>query len=366
MNSIEDKNLSKKNILVRVDLNVPVVNDQITDRSRIKSILPTLKKLKDSNNKIFLISHFGRPNGIKNKKYSLKFICNILEEEINIKKIYFLNDFDEKNIQNMINEINPGDICLFENIQTTNSFSLKKIVNYLFDKGCDLTIFGEPERRIKEIIKGVLENENLENIPDIAFKKNNQIVCTKHDEYDNLLDELPLPLWNKFDMSGYWKMNFSHAPVKKNSKFLPILSSRGCPFRCKFCVSPMLNPKWRKRSAKSVADEMEFFYKTMNVTDFHFSDLDPTVDEKRTAEICKQLISKNLPIEWKLAQGTKIETIKNIETLELMKKSGLTFFAFSPESGSKELMKKLNKPFDYDHALKITKHLLRKKIIKIY
>ena len=57
--------------------------------------------------------------------------------------------------------------------------------NYLFDKGCDLTIFGEPERRIKEIIKGVLENENLENIPDIAFKKNNQIVCTKHDEYDN-------------------------------------------------------------------------------------------------------------------------------------------------------------------------------------
>jgi len=117
MNSIEDKNLSKKNILVRVDLNVPVVNDQITDRSRIKSILPTLNKLKDSNNKIFLISHFGRPKGTKNKKYSLKFICNILEEEINIKKIYFLNDFDEKNIQNMINEINPGDICLFENIR---------------------------------------------------------------------------------------------------------------------------------------------------------------------------------------------------------------------------------------------------------
>ena len=278
--------------------------------------------------------------------------CKVIEDLISVERI-----------TQCIKKKRPDlKICLFENIQTTNSFSLKKIVNYLFDKGCDLTIFGEPERRIKEIIKGVLENENLENIPDIAFKKNNQIVCTKHDEYDNLLDELPLPLWNKFDMSGYWKMNFSHAPVKKNSKFLPILSSRGCPFRCKFCVSPMLNPKWRKRSAKSVADEMEFFYKTMNVTDFHFSDLDPTVDEKRTAEICKQLISKNLPIEWKLAQGTKIETIKNIETLELMKKSGLTFFAFSPESGSKELMKKLNKPFDYDHALKITKHLNKLKI----
>ncbi len=113
MKSIEDKNLSKKNILVRVDLNVPVVNDKITDRSRIKSILPTLKRLKDSNNKIFLISHFGRPKGIKNKKYSLKFICSILEEEINIKKIYFLEGFDEKNIRNMINDIKPGDICIF-------------------------------------------------------------------------------------------------------------------------------------------------------------------------------------------------------------------------------------------------------------
>ena len=105
MKNIEDKNLSKKNILVRVDLNVPVVNNQITDRSRIKSIIPTLNKLKDSNNKIFLISHFGRPKGIKNQKYSLKFICSILEEEINIKKIYFLKDFDEKNIRNMINDI---------------------------------------------------------------------------------------------------------------------------------------------------------------------------------------------------------------------------------------------------------------------
>ena len=138
MKNIEDKNLSKKNILVRVDLNVPVVHDKITDRSRIKSILPTLNKLKDSNNKIFLISHFGRPKGIKNKKYSLKFICSILEEEINIKKIYFLKDFDEKNIQNMINDIKPGDICLFENIrfysaEEKNDLDFAKNISKNFD-----------------------------------------------------------------------------------------------------------------------------------------------------------------------------------------------------------------------------------------
>ena len=59
-----------------------------------------------------------------------------------------------------------------------------------------------------------------------------------------------------------------------------MLSSRGCPYRCKFCVSSTLNPKWRKRSAKNVVDEMEYFNKKMNIVDFHFSDLDPTVNEK--------------------------------------------------------------------------------------
>ena len=131
---------------------------------------------------------------------------------------------------------------------------------------------------------------------------------------------------------------------------------------CVFCVSPTLNPTWRSRSAKNVVDEIEHLNKTLNVTDFHFSDLDPTVNEKRTIEISNEIIERNLKIEWKLSQGTKVETIKNLSTLDKMKKSGLSFFSFSPESGSIELMKKLNKPFDYDHGLKIAKYLHKLKI----
>ena len=138
MKTLENNNLDNKNILVRVDLNVPVVNEVITERSRIKSILPTLKKLKNSNNKIFLISHFGRPKGIKNNQYSLKFICSALKEEMNLEKIYFLNDFDEANIKMMINKINPGDICLFENIrfyeeEENNDLNFAKKISKNFD-----------------------------------------------------------------------------------------------------------------------------------------------------------------------------------------------------------------------------------------
>jgi radical SAM superfamily enzyme YgiQ (UPF0313 family) len=277
--------------------------------------------------------------------------CKVIEDLFAVELI--LNKI-KKNFPNK-------KVCLFENIQTTNSFSLKKIINYLFDKGCDFAIFGEPEDKIQEFLDNYQDNK-LSEIPGIAYKKNNELVVNDNEVYNTKLDNIDFPLWEKFNMNGYWTAGYSHAPVKKNKKFLPIITSRGCPYRCKFCVSPTLNPKWRFRSAKNVVDEMEFFNKSLNIVDFHVSDLDPTVNEKRIIEICSLIIERGLKIEWKLSQGTKVETIKNMNTLDLMKKSGLNFFSFSPESGSIELMKKLNKPFDYKHGLNVTKHLNKIKV----
>ena len=73
---------------------------------------------------------------------------------------------------------------------------------------------------------------------------------------------------------------------------------------------------------------MEYFNKKMGISDFHISDLDPTVNEKRIVNIAEEIIKRKLNIEWKLSQGTKVETIKNLSSLEIMKKSGLSFFLF--------------------------------------
>lgn len=244
-------------------------------------------------------------------------------------------------------------ICLFENIQTVNSFSLRCIVGDLFKKGCHAAILGEPERRADAVANALIHGQTMDDILGVAFLKDGKVVITPDAPFDTKLDELPFPLWEKFPLEGYWIAGFAHAPVKKN-RFLPILTSRGCPYRCTFCIAPGLNPKWRPRSAKNVADEMEHFYCILNVTDFHVSDLDPTVDDRRTRAICQELIARNLPITWKLAQGTKIETIKNEETLELMAKAGCVFVSFSPETGSSRLLKIMNKPFNHEHALKMT------------
>ena len=117
MKTINNYYIKKKKVLFRADLNVPVVNGVITEKSRIELIKPSIKKLIERENKIFLLSHFGRPKGLYNKKFSLEFMCSILAEEFEIEKIYFIKEINNQNIKKIINNISFGNVCLLENIR---------------------------------------------------------------------------------------------------------------------------------------------------------------------------------------------------------------------------------------------------------
>lgn len=252
-------------------------------------------------------------------------------------------------------------IVLFENIQTVNSFSLYDLVDDLIPRIADVAVMGEPEKRALKIFEACERNdyEYLHTIEGVAFYnwETKQLVRNPKEKLNNELDLLAFPAWHLFNLSGYWNSGFAHAPVKKGKRFLPLLTSRGCPYRCNFCVSPAVNPTWRSRSPENVVAEIEFFYRNLQISDFHISDLDPTISDKRIREICSLLIEKKLPISWKIAQGTKIETIKSSSTLDFMKRAGCEFFSFSPETGSDKLLKIMNKKFDKHHANYLIKHL---------
>ena len=86
MNNIKDhKNLNKKIVLLRLDLNVPIKYGIITDSTRIDKILPVIEFLIKKKSKILVISHVGRPKGKVNKDLSLKPICKNIEKKINQK-----------------------------------------------------------------------------------------------------------------------------------------------------------------------------------------------------------------------------------------------------------------------------------------
>ena len=117
MNYIKDhENLKDKNILLRLDLNVPLKNKVITDQTRIDKILPVIDFLIKKKSKILVISHIGRPKGKVNEDLSLKPICEYLEKKIN-KKVNLV----KKNIFKLKKEDlfknSKDQIVFFENIR---------------------------------------------------------------------------------------------------------------------------------------------------------------------------------------------------------------------------------------------------------
>ena len=173
---------------------------------------------------------------------------------------------------------------------------------------------------------------------------------------------LPIPDWDQIPLKNYWKLKYAHGPFT-SKKYISILTSRGCPYPCKFCVVPETNNRrWRHKSTNKVVDEIEYYIKKYEVKEFHLEDLNPTVNESRTIELCNEIIKRDLKINWKIVAGTKVESIKKTSTVELMAKAGCKYISISPESGSMKIMKKIGKPFDINHAYKIVKSMNENKI----
>ena len=117
MKTVNNYHIKEKNVLLRADLNVPVVNGFITEKSRITSIKSFIHKLIKGKNKIFILSHFGRPKGKYNKKFSLEFMCSVLAKEFEIEKIHFIKALNDQYIKEKIQNMSFGEVCLLENIR---------------------------------------------------------------------------------------------------------------------------------------------------------------------------------------------------------------------------------------------------------
>lgn len=115
--TLKDMDVEGKKVLVRCDFNVPMDADgEITDDSRIKSSLPTIKYLLERDAKVILMSHLGRPKGEANEKFTLKAVSVRLGELLD-KEVKFLQDDKvvSEEVKRDIEEMGKGDIVLLEN-----------------------------------------------------------------------------------------------------------------------------------------------------------------------------------------------------------------------------------------------------------
>ena len=118
MSKFSDHNFKNEKVLMRVDFNVPL-DDQynITDDSRMRAAIPSIKKILDDGGSVILMSHFGRPKEGPTVKYSLKHLLKHLQELLDKTKILFADDCIGTDAQQKARSLEPGQVLLLENLR---------------------------------------------------------------------------------------------------------------------------------------------------------------------------------------------------------------------------------------------------------
>ncbi|HQG55878.1 MAG TPA: phosphoglycerate kinase [Bacteroidales bacterium] len=117
MKMIQDFSFKGLKAIVRVDFNVPLDKKtlEVTDDTRIRGALPTIKKIIGDGGACILMSHLGRPEG-RQEKYSLKPVIPVLEKHLGMK-VKFADDCLGEATEKMVAELKPGEVLLLENVR---------------------------------------------------------------------------------------------------------------------------------------------------------------------------------------------------------------------------------------------------------
>ena len=114
--TIQDLDLKGKRAVIRVDFNVPLRGDEITDKTRILGALPTIRYVVEQGGTAILLSHLGRPKGEVNAKYSLAPVAKALADELG-QPVVFVPESRGPAAVKAVSELSPGSVALMENVR---------------------------------------------------------------------------------------------------------------------------------------------------------------------------------------------------------------------------------------------------------
>lgn len=106
--------IAGKVALVRVDLNLPMQDGAVTDATRIRASLPTIRELSEKGAKVLLLAHFGRPKGDKVSTMSLSLVLGAVEKELG-REIMFVPEIAGPIVAQSVGILSPGDVAILEN-----------------------------------------------------------------------------------------------------------------------------------------------------------------------------------------------------------------------------------------------------------
>ena len=224
-------------------------------------------------------------------------------------------------------------------------------------KNIDGFIKGEFEYIIKDICDNINDLNSVKGLSYWDNELDKAIINPRAENIENL-DDLPCPDRVSFDQKKY----YIHLDPKPNAL---LVSSRGCPFQCTYCIWPqaMNGNVYRSRSAKNIADEVEQLIES-GIIFYRFDDDIFSLNQKLTIEFCEEIIKRGIHKKAKWACFGHVN-VPHEKMYKLMAEAGCTRIDFGVESGSQKVLDGMKKNISIEKAKK-TFDLCRKYGIRTY
>jgi len=206
----------------------------------------------------------------------------------------------------------------------------------LMQPDIDMIIAGEAEESFPQML-AIWRDEgpsalNRQRLPGLAVKNGDLTSFAPAPLIENL-DALPFPAWEISPISSYNSLVTHHRPVTI------ALSSRGCPYHCRYCALSPTGKRWRAHSPERVVEEM-LKCRDLGINYILFYDEVFTVHRPRVLQICERIRRAGLRINW-MARATP-DTV-NEELLSQMRGAGCDLITFGVEAGNLEVLQRLGR-----------------------
>lgn len=314
--------------------------------------------------KICFVDPKGRYYGFNT---GIAYIVSYLNEHMGDRgiKVFDFNN-DNRNVDERINELSSYDLIGFSIKSFTIDYALKIAsavkrkgnilvaggphitldgVNFLKENPCfDYAIFGEGEVTFEKLVNALNNNEPIESIKGIAYRKEGAIAFTGNSDRITALDVLPFPNYAAFDS------------VRDGIANYPLMTSRGCPYQCTYCcVGRVMGKTWYARSVDNILTELKMVISKYRSKQFHIQDDNFTFDIIRAKKFCDGLMKDDIDLKWSCSNGLRADKI-DAELMQKMKKSGCFMINLGIESGNRkefEAIKKGERLSDIVNTIKL-------------
>ena len=218
----------------------------------------------------------------------------------------------------------------------------------------DFIVHGEGEVTFLELV-ATLEKKNgrLDSIQGISFLSDGELVRTPPRPFIENLDSLPFPARHLIPIDDYQRTRIGDRPIT------PLITSRGCPYRCVFCSSSHFwGTKIRARSVASVLKELEEVHDRYRFHAVAFVDDTFNLNPKRVIEICHGIVEKKLDLWWWCLSRIDL-LLKNQDMVQEMVRAGAKSVFIGVESSNPKTLQELRKGIEVEETIRAVEVLKR-------